>query len=266
MQSTFKFPLGVAVFDAIDKGKLSADKRIRVTKSMLSVPVSMVNEKVLRNGPTVFTIGELVHLAVSTSDNTAADLLAAQIGGPTAETRFLGSNGIRDVRIDRLEKQLQPESVGLGHFQPSFVTDEGIHAELDKLPPGKSKAAITAYLKDPRDTATPKGIIQLLAAFDRGELLTKASTARLRQIMIETTTGSARLKAGLPAGTILAHKTGTGRSSQGICCAINDLGIAALPDGRRLAIMVFLKGTSGTMAQREAAIAKIARIVASEKL
>lgn len=265
MQSTFKFPLAATVFDAVDHGKLKLEKRIRVTKSMLSVPVSTVNERVLRNGTTEFTVEELVRLAVSTSDNTAADLLAEQIGGPEAETRFLRVHGIRDIRIDRMEKQIQPDSVGLDGFHPAFVTERGIHAALDRVPPKKSKAAMAAYLDDPRDTATPKDVIQLLVAFDKGQLLSKSSTARLRQIMIETTTGAARLKAGLPMGTVLAHKTGTGRSVQGVCGAVNDLGIASLPDGRRFAIMVFLKGTSGTMEQREGAIAKIARLIANQK-
>ncbi len=93
-----------------------------------------------------------------------------------------------------------------------------------------------------------------------GQLLSPSSTARLIQILESTATGRARLKGLLPSGTIVAHKTGTTGTVQGFNGSTNDVGVITLPgNAGRLAIAVYIKGSSRSEAVREKVIAQIAR-------
>jgi beta-lactamase class A len=104
-----------------------------------------------------------------------------------------------------------------------------------------------------RNWSTPEAMIQLLLKLspDRDALLLKW--------MIESTPGPKRLKGLLPAGAIVAHKNGTSGTNSGITRATNDVGIVTLPDGRHLAIAVFVSDSPADLATREEVIAKIAR-------
>jgi beta-lactamase class A len=77
--------------------------------------------------------------------------------------------------------------------------------------------------------------------------------------MSTTKTFPTRLKGRLPAGTEVAHKTGSSGSRDGVSAATNDVGIITLPDGRHLAIAVFLRDSRAAAEARDAAIAKAAR-------
>jgi beta-lactamase class A len=80
--------------------------------------------------------------------------------------------------------------------------------------------------------------------------------------MAESKPGPARLKGFLPAGTVVAHKTGTsGTNAAGISAATNDVGIVTLPDGNHCIIAVFVADSPAGMAQREKTIARIAKAV-----
>jgi len=77
--------------------------------------------------------------------------------------------------------------------------------------------------------------------------------------MVESTPGAKHLKGLLPAGTVVAHKTGTSGTEKRITAATNDIGIITLPDGRHLAIAVFLSESPADLATRERVIAEIAK-------
>lgn len=75
--------------------------------------------------------------------------------------------------------------------------------------------------------------------------------------MTETPTGLKRIKGMLPEGTVVVHKTGTSSTIDEVTAATNDVGLVTLPNGRYLAIAVFVSDAKADMATREAAIAKI---------
>ena len=77
--------------------------------------------------------------------------------------------------------------------------------------------------------------------------------------MTETGTGAHRIKGMLPADAVVAHKTGTSGTAAGVTAATNDVGIVTLPDGRHLAIAVFVSDSTADEAAREGVIAKAAR-------
>ena len=75
----------------------------------------------------------------------------------------------------------------------------------------------------------------------------------------KTISGAKRLKGRLPAGTLVAHKTGTGGTRDGIASATNDIGIITLPNVTHLAVAVFVSDSSADEAVRERVIARIAK-------
>src|SRR5258708_3136133 len=127
---------------------------------------------------------------------------------------------------------------------------------LDAVPRDEAKKAATAFDQDPRDTSTPDGMTALLGRIwlhDR-EVMKPESADLLLDIMRRCQTGQARLKGILPEGTEVAHKTGS------IGGTTNDVGIVTLPDNTgHVAIAVFVKASDKPVAERERAIAEIAR-------
>jgi beta-lactamase class A len=79
------------------------------------------------------------------------------------------------------------------------------------------------------------------------------------KLMTESIPGAKRLKGELPAGTAVAHKTGTGGTQNGITSANNDIGIITLPDGRHLAVAAFVSDSAANDDTRDAIIARLAK-------
>ena len=78
--------------------------------------------------------------------------------------------------------------------------------------------------------------------------------------MTETSTGQKRIKGLLPAGTNVAHKTGTsGTNDKNVTSAINDAGIVTLPNGKKFAVVVFVSNSIDNTEISEKIIAKITK-------
>jgi beta-lactamase class A len=224
MQSVYKFPIGMAVLHQVDKGILKLDQSIRVEKTDL-VPAGLrspIRDKHPQG--VALSLSELLRYSVSESDGTACDVLLRVVGGADVVTGYLRSLGVNGVIVATTEK--------------AMAGDEFVQY---------------------RNWAKPQSMIDLLRAFQEGRGLSASSRERLFKWMIETPTGPRRLKALLPAGTVVAHKTGTSGTRNGLTRATNDVGLITLPDGRHLAIAVFVSDSQATVAVREAVIAKIAR-------
>jgi beta-lactamase class A len=79
--------------------------------------------------------------------------------------------------------------------------------------------------------------------------------------MRDSTRVTKRIKGALPDGTIVMHRSGTSDTDNGITHATNDIGLILLPDGRYLAIAVFVTDSPADEVTREEAIAQITRVV-----
>ena len=123
LQSVFKLPLAVAVLQQVEAGKFRLDQPITVTRKDLSLFHSPL-AKTFKGERNDYPLGELVKLAAGQSDNTAADLLMREIGGPQVVTKMLRDGGITGISIDRYERQLQPEIYGLKGFGWDEAVDE----------------------------------------------------------------------------------------------------------------------------------------------
>lgn len=224
MQSVYKFPIGMAVLAQVDRGRLKLDQKVRVDPS--DFVLDFQHSPIRDNNPqgTELSLAELLRYTVSESDGTACDVLLRLVGGPAEVTRYLRDLGIQGITVADPEKEL-----------------------------GQNPAV--QY----RNNATPDAAVKLLQTFHQGRGLSKSSQALLRRLMIETPTGLKRIKGLLPDGTVVAHKTGSSGTRNGMTAATNDVGLVTLPNGRHLAIAVFVSDSRADNATREGVIAKIAR-------
>jgi len=137
------------------------------------------------------------------SDNHATDILLADLGGPNAVHDWLEANGVKGLRVDRTIAQL-------------------LSARRD--------------LWDRRDSSTPVAMVDLLKRIYKAELIKPESRNYLLDLMARCETGKNRMKAMLPYGTPVEHKTGT------LDGLTDDVGFITLPDGRRVAVAIFTRG------------------------
>lgn len=225
MQSVYKFPLAMAVLAEVDKGKFSLEQKILVTKKdLLPKTWSPIREK-YPNGDVELTLAEILKYTVSQSDNNGCDILFRLLGGTANVHKYVRSLGVKDISI--------------------AATEEEMHAAWD--------VQFTNWCK-------PKAMLKLLEIMYRGDKLSKSSNDFLWKIMTETTTGPNRIKGLLPAGTSIAHKTGTsGTNDKGITSAVNDVGIVTLPNGKKFAVVVFVSNSPDKTEESEKIIAKIAK-------
>uniref|UniRef100_B0T712 beta-lactamase n=1 Tax=Caulobacter sp. (strain K31) TaxID=366602 RepID=B0T712_CAUSK len=259
LQGVFTAPLGAAVLAEVEAGRLRLNETLRIEDVDLSPPHSPIADAWPSRD--TYTVQELLERAVGDSDNTAADVLMKRIGGPGAVTAWLQGRKVAPLDIDRYERQLQPESLGLASFRAGWKGEAAYRAALDAVPAADRRRATQAYLADPRDTATPLGALRFLEAMNQAELLGPDSRRLLGGIVSQASSGPNRLRAALPDGARLAHKAGTARTDLGFTPVVNDIGVYTLKDDRKFAVVVFVSGSRLSVAEQEKAIADVGRVV-----
>ena len=224
MQSTYKFPLAMAVLERVDRGTLSLAQTVHVTPGDLQRDTYSPLRDRHPEGAFDLSLADLLRVTVAESDNNGCDILFRLVGGPSAVHRSIRQLGVRAMAI--------------------AATEAEMHAKHDS---------------QFRNWSEPAGMLQLLDIFFAGKTQSAASRAFLWQAMVESPTGPKRLKGLLPPGTEVAHKTGTSFTENGVTEATNDVGIVSLPGGRHLAIVVFITHSWAPEDVRERTIAEIAR-------
>jgi beta-lactamase class A len=176
--------------------------------------------------------------------------------------RYLRKLGVAGIRIDRSEGKMALDYAGVTNIPPqSEWTLDWFNHAMAAVPRDRQKEAARLFLTDQRDTATPEAMLKLLRLVVQGRALSKLRTTLLLDLLRKTTPGAARIKAGLPAGTVLAHRPGTGGDNEGVNLCTNDVGIVTLPGGGHLLLAVFIKGSNKDLATREQTIAQITRVL-----
>jgi len=253
MASVMKLPLAVVALDAVERGALALDEGLTVRAADLR-PVGPLAERQGVVGSAV-PVRDLIEAMLIESDNTAADLLLARLGGPVAVTARLRELGIAGVRIDRPELGLMADSVGFAIPSDQDRTLAELERRMAAVGPKRRAEAARRFAQDPRDRASPLAMAQLLARLQRGTVLSDSSRRLLLGAMERCRTGPGRLRGQLPPRTVVAHKTGTNGSS------VNDVGLITLPAGKgHLAVAVFVHSAQATTERREEAIARAARL------
>ena len=225
MQSVYKFHLALAVLADVDQGKLSVDQKVFVRKEDYFPTHSPIADK-YPGGNVDLTIEELLSHTVSTSDNIGCDILFKLVGGPKKVDEYIHELGVRDIAIVNTEREM--------------------HLEWD--------AQFNNW-------TTPQAMVQLLDLFYQKKILSPQSRDLLVKIMEQTSTGKKRIKGHLPAGTVVAHKTGMGGNDEGVISAMNDVGVVTLPSGDHFAIALFVSNPKDSIETVEAVMAKISKLV-----
>ena len=217
--STFKTFLANATLERVQRGEERLDRAIPITAADMVFHAPITEPAV---GSTL-TIEQLCKGTVEVSDNPAANILIRELGGIDAFRAWYRSIGDDSTTVDR--------------FEPMMNRKDG-----DK------------------DTITPsQAVANLGRVFGVGAIgprLEEPMLSRLRRWMIDSPTGAGRIKAGVPAGWTVAHKTGTGGSGQ-----TNDIGVLSHPDGDPIHIAIYYDAPSDLSApRRDAVIAEATRL------
>ena len=257
MMSVFKAPVAATVLDQIDHGKLSFDQTVHLTPADVvggsAVPSLGVR---LKSGPLDVTIDELLHAAVTQSDNTAVDALIRVLGGGKTVTTYLESKGVRGMRIDMGERELGAMLEGLKPGETSPANESSSAGDL------REKKGFEAVLASKVNSTTLDGAGSFLDHLQAGQLLPPASTKRLLDMMTAQVIPN-RIRAGLPQGFQLADKTGTALTYADRIGAWNDIGVITGPDGRKKIVAVFLSDSPADRKQADAWFAEVGRLVAA---
>lgn len=221
MCSTFKLSLAAMMLNLADRGIEDLQAKVRYGKSDLLNHAPVTSAHLAEGG---LSVKALAQAAVEVSDNTAANLLLARIGGPEVLTAWWRSMGDRTSRLDRPEP------------------------ELNEVPVG-----------DPRDSTTPRAMAATLETLLLSDKLKPASKTLLLGWMKAATPGLKRVRGGLPKDWSAGDKSGTGPNGE-----VNDIAILYPPKGRPPVLaVVYLARGKGKTAALEAIHADIGRLIAA---
>ena len=232
MQSVFKVPLAVTALHLVEQGKFSLDQPIRFLASDRILPhiYSPLQDK-YPEAQVDIPMRELLRLAVYLSDNVAADIALRTIGGPAIVERYMESIGVNGFHLKDGE--------------------QGLHRDV-----------AVQY----RNWFEPAGAVQLLLRISDSSPLTREHTQLILEWMRDSPRAPNRIKGALPSGTIVMHKPGTSDTGNGVTYATNDIGLITLPNGRRMAIAVFITDSTADEATRDSVIARIAKAAFDESI
>lgn len=226
MQSVFKFHIALAVLDLVDKGNLSLSQEVYISKERMQPDLYSPLRDKYPQGNVKLTLAEILKPTVSESDNVGCDVLLDLIGGPKVVDDYLKKIGMKDVQVKHNETVMQAS------WEPQF-----------------------------ENYSSPNSAVELLKALHHNKILSSKSRGFVNKLLLETSTGTNRLKGLLPKGTIIAHKTGTSGTNKetGIMAAVNDIGIVTLPNGNQFAIAVFVGKSKEKIETNEKIIAEISK-------
>lgn len=153
-----------------------------------------------RHVDTGMKVRDLAAAALEYSDNTAANLLMTELGGPENLQRTLRELGDPTTNVNRNEPTLNEATPG-----------------------------------DPRDTSTPRAFAADLRRYVLGDVLTEDRRRMLTDWMVGNTTGAPFIRAGVPAHWKIGDKTGNGGYG-----TRNDVAVAWPSGGRSPVVLVVM--------------------------
>lgn len=181
---------------------------------------SPVTKQYLHEG---MTIQALCAASISFSDNTAMNLLLKPIGGVQGMNAFARS--------------IEDQAFSQDHDWPREAYSGGIH--------------------NVKDASTPKAMVESLRKIMLGDVLAEPQKALLTTWLIETNTGAARIRAGVPDGWKVGNKTGTG----GVYGSTNDLAIIWPAKHEPLLLGVYYTSDNQHAVKREDIVASATKLV-----
>ncbi len=254
--SAVKVPIAIQVMALADEGKLTLDKMVSLKPSDVHPGSGRIYDLLFHPG-LALSVENIMELAIVVSDNSAADLMLREAGGPAAVTERMKTLGLSGIRVDRSIAMLLADWGGIRTVPQESQWSKNMWDRLfDAVPESEHMAARRLQTADPRDTATPADMTKLLARIWRKDLFSPTYATKMWEVMERCQTGKSRIKGMLPQGTDVAHKTG---SMGGV---VNDVGVITLPGkGGHVALAVFTKGSNRPEEVSEKTVAEISRTV-----
>jgi beta-lactamase class A len=274
-QSVIKVAIMIRAYQLADAGKLDLSKRVSVGRSAMSFGSGVLRHHQEGLRP---TLRDLVTEMIITSDNTATDLVLAEIGGVSALNAWLASTGFTEARMGmtayeswRLPYELadprhrsltvsQVFALRSGDAAWAGMTDDwlrGIQRQVNEL---QSRS-----LKDVRTLAAQRGVTlyfgrmtpreagRLLEGIERSTWASPASSAEMKRTLLSQKLGVQRLPHYVDVE--VGHKTGDSYPWDA-----NDVGIMYAPSGP-IVVAVFANDLGGTYGEEEDRIGRIGRTV-----
>jgi beta-lactamase class A len=170
---------------------------------------------------TGMTLMEVADAAVRYSDNTAANLLFDELGGPDGFEEAMEGIGDDVIEADRAEP-------GLSEWTPG----------------------------DTRDTSTPRAMAGSLREFTLGDALPEDRREVLTGMLVDNLTGDELIRAGVPGDWEVGDKTGSG--SHG---TRNDIAVLWPPEGAPIVLAVMSSRDEEDAEYDNALIARTAEVV-----
>jgi beta-lactamase class A len=217
MASTFKSVLCGAVLDRVGRGQMSLDEQLEIRGDEL-VAYSPVTEKAA--GETM-SVSDLCLATLDISDNTAANILIARLGGTQEVTAFARSVGDAVTRLDRMEP------------------------DLNLFVPG-----------DPRDTTTPAAILTTWESMLLGDALSPKHRALLLDWMSRGGVTGALLRASTPDNWHVADKSGGGQQH-----TRNLVAMVTPQDDETHLVAIYVSDTPADWAARNQAVKEIGEAI-----
>lgn len=204
--STFKLLLAARLLHGADHGEWAMSDRLPVRREDMlnNAPFS---EKRIGGSASLLEMAEAMCVL---SDNPAANIAIARIGGPAALTRWLRAIGDPVTRLDRVEPDMNNETPG-----------------------------------DPRDTTTPAAMLGTCQRLITGRVLSPAARAQLLAWMAASQTANTMIRAALPPGWSEANKTGAGSWR-----ARNIISIITPPGAKPIWVAAYLFAAKSELAER----------------
>ncbi|XLE01980.1 class A beta-lactamase-related serine hydrolase [Streptomyces sp. 184] len=190
------------------------------------------------------SLRDLAVLAVSVSDNTAADVLWDTVGTEAVNRTMTGLGLTRTTAVQKVRDLYAALAEDAGDAGATALLDPARVARLRALDPART------------NRSTPRELTALLAAVWRDEVCTGAYAADLRRTLGTQAWGH-RLASGFPFDDVrISGKTGT------LPTLRHEIGVVEYPDGGRYAVAVCTRAaaTAVTLPAADAVIGTAARL------
>lgn len=215
--STFKLLLAARLLHGAQSGQWQMADRLPITRADMlnNAPFSET-----RIGGSASLL-EMAEAMVVLSDNPAANIALARVGGPAALTAWLRSVGDATTRLDRNEPEMNNETPG-----------------------------------DPRDTTTPAAMLATCRRLLTAGPLNATNRAILLQWMAASRTADTMIRAALPPGWTEANKTGAGSWH-----ARNIVSIITPPSRPPIWLAAYLFAARSELAERDRQFVPLGRAI-----
>lgn len=227
LMSVFKLHESLAVADALASQGQSFDSVLHISREEMSTNTWSPMLKDYPSGDIDISVGDLVKYSLLESDNNASNLLFEHIVTTEPTDSFIRSlAGMpQDFKIRYTERQMQADHAKAYQNRTSPLACAALIAKTlnDSIVDPTMQDSIISWLGN--CTSAPNRMAAAVAKFP---------------------------------DTRLYHRTGSGYvNDRGEIVAVNDVGVIALPDGRKIAVAILIKDFAGEQNQADSIIAAV---------